>query len=369
MDFLDKDWGWLADILELVVAIVLAIWINSVTGSRLGWVVFWGYIIIGAVVELALERHPLWLMAWPIALPIYARYDILESLVTIWLHLRALFTGRSVEEEVLERRGRKVKEEEKRERRERVEHQQGEIRRVEERLRSAQEDLERIRRAFPETLDEVPEVLEYLSEDLRHRGYWEEITERIRWGQLRKRAEKQKEAYAEARRLVNEIANLRRAKAGLSRATYESEEEEGKLRVKKKRMREGEVKELAGLEMDIEKLRLQREKAELEAELRKVRGEAEPEPPKLEKSPEEAREDFETNWKEMADAVFHAAVLEGSGVAKLRKRVRDEILKNLLGDTYDGRDYEELAESEKREVDEALLYADRMIDEEFGGVR
>lgn len=511
MDLLDQDWGWVPDIFELIVAFLLAIWIRRVTGSStLGWLVFWCYIIIGAVIELSLERHPLWLIIWPVAFPIYARLDIIEFLYTLWLRVKyisgqdfgetfspklglrslveliwafgaaflvgflenyrrfgprehediatlaargliwvvlvgsvmiaalerslllGLFLGGAVglgsglgllntsfqaehlsgqatprdsavlgavvastaisaaligkstsllvrilrgryakeseaagsfEELLAERQERKMEEAERRTQEEKIIRLQSEL---EEKDREKEEKEQRLRQIYsdyPGVAEQVPRILESLSEGMEYRGWQREIQKRFRDEQSRKSIKKQQELAAEARRLIEERAELERSRAVLARALYETAEEIKRIMVKEEWMKEGEVERRARLELDLETIRLETEKARLEEELRQIRGEGRPKQKSRADEWLEELEGYKTERTIKDEARFVDVESDLRSIEKLG-RFKEEWLQKRFGD----KDYEELTEAERREWGRIDAYFDRRIQEVIGGM-
>jgi len=118
-----------------------------------------------------------------------------------------------------------------------------------------------------EIAKEVPETLEYLSGNLQYKGVFGEADRRFRDRQIARSIKARRGTVTEAKSLVQELAELRRGQADLNKAFYESEAEERKLDVKRRRMEKGEIEEQAEIEMDIEKLELQSKREELKTRI------------------------------------------------------------------------------------------------------
>lgn len=253
--------------------------------------------------------YTLWALStycWPTCLAFLIGYRkaLFEGSMMLIMHIKYAFKTESVEEAILRRKEKEMEREKKEAEREkegayqkRVKEFENEMREKDKTIEEDEKKLAGIYGEYPEVAEEVPQILDYLSEELKYKGYWQEVERRFQEGQIRKSIERRRKAVEAAKHLIQEIAEVRRAKADLHKAFYESEAEERKLRVKKKRMEQGEIEEQAELEMDIQKLELEKEKMELEEEIENTRARGKAERAKLQADMSEVESKAEAKVK------------------------------------------------------------------------
>ena len=220
-----------------------------------GYILFGGFPEAGAFISLILTHIAFWSYIFYYFVTPYLWDYVLAPIAGIFIN------NRGVENAIL--RGRKTKMEriKGREGRRKEKEYQSKVGSINKQMEEKQEELREIRRRFPSVTEEVPEALDYLSEDFQYRGPIGELARRVQDRQASKSIETRREALTQAKLLLQEMGQLRKAEADLTETYYEANVKETKISIKEKRAED--IRQQAELEVDMETQELENKKAKL----------------------------------------------------------------------------------------------------------